>query len=592
MRVNTYSPKPHGARTSFLFPPPFSFFFQGNINYLYTNFRNRTLLTNLTIKNYALIDHLNVKFINGFTVITGETGAGKSILLGGLSLVLGKRADLSSLREKENKCIVEAEFEISQYGLEPFFKDNDLEYEKRTILRREILPSGKSRAFINDSPVTLDILSNLGERLIDVHSQHQTLQLTDNDFQLKAIDALANNEKVLDEYSRKLKDYQAISRTLEQLLEFQQKVTKEHDYNSFLLQELNTAPLKEGIIEILEADYEQLNNVELIREQLSHGQQLLNGEQIGIINTLTELKQVSNRLANFGHQYGEVNERIKSVFIELDDIASEFNALNDKVEADPELLEEVSTKLQLLYNLLKKHNAQDVRELLEIRRALDEKVMAVENVEGDIAGKRKELQKLEADLNTISVQLGKNRKAIIPSLKKQLEDTLAGLGMANATFKIELQAAKEFKSTGKDDLIFLFSANKGSSHGELKKVASGGELSRIMLAIKAILAKYEQLPTMMFDEIDTGVSGEISTKMGDIMQEMSGHMQIFTITHLPQVAAKGKHHFKVYKEEELMGTNTKMKLLSKEERITELAEMLGGKAISESAMAHARQLLG
>ncbi|HUH45529.1 MAG TPA: DNA repair protein RecN [Arenibacter sp.] len=550
------------------------------------------MLTNLTIKNYALIDHLNVKFTNGFTVITGETGAGKSILLGGLSLVLGKRADLSSLREKENKCIVEAEFEISRYGLDSFFKDNDLEYEKKTIIRREILPSGKSRAFINDSPVTLDVLSSLGDRLIDVHSQHQTLQLTDNDFQLKTIDALANNEKVLSEYSLKLQAYQVASKELGQLLEFQNNATKEHDYNSFLLQELNAAPLKEGIIETLEADYEQLNNVEIILEQLSHGQQLLNEEQIGIINALTELKQVSNRLANFGHQYGEVNERINSVFIELDDIANEIHALNEKVEANPQLLEEVNGKLQLLYNLLKKHNAQDITELLEIRRVLDEKVMAIENVEGDIARKKGELKKLETDLNTISSQLSKNRKAIIPSLKRQLEDTLTGLGMASATFKIELIPSKEFKPTGKDDLLFLFSANKGSSHGELKKVASGGELSRIMLAIKAILAKYEQLPTMMFDEIDTGVSGEISNKMGDIMQDMSSNMQIFSITHLPQVAAKGRHHFKVYKEEELMGTNTKMKLLSKEERVTELAEMLGGKTISESAMAHARQLLG
>lgn len=566
-------------------------FFQANINYLYANFINRILLTNLSIKNYALIDHLNVRFTDGFTVITGETGAGKSILLGGLSLVLGKRADLSSLREKENKCIVEAEFEISHYGLESFFKDNDLEYDKVTIIRREILPSGKSRAFINDSPVTLDVLSNLGEQLIDVHSQHQTLRLTDTDFQLKTIDALANNGEALRDYSLKLHHYQTAIKELEQLLEFQNNTSKEYDYNNFLLQELNTAPLKPGIIETLEEDYEQLNNVEVILEQLAHGQQLLNGEQIGIVAALTALKQVSNKLASFGHQYIAVNERIKSVFIELDDIAHEFNVLNEKVEANPEFLEEVNAKLQLLYNLLKKHNAQDITELLEIKKALDEKVIAVANVEDDIAGKREELQKLEADLNTISVQLSKNRKAIIPTLKKQLEDTLAGLGMASASFKIELKPAQEFKVSGKDDLIFLFSANKGSAHGELKKVASGGELSRIMLAIKAILAKYEQLPTMMFDEIDTGVSGEISNKMGDIMQEMGSYMQLFSITHLPQVAAKGAHHFKVYKEEELMGTNTKMKLLSKAERVTELAEMLGGKSVSESAIAHARQLL-
>ena len=549
------------------------------------------MLTNLSIKNYALIDHLNVKFTNGFTVITGETGAGKSILLGGLSLVLGKRADLSSLREKDNKCIVEAEFEISKYGLEAFFTENDLDYEKKTIIRREILPSGKSRAFINDSPVTLDILSQLGDQLIDVHSQHQTLRLADNDFQLKVIDALADNGKGLKEYASKLLLYQSTLKELQNLEDFQLSATKEHEYNSFLLQELSSAPLKEGILEELEEQYEQLNNVEIILEQLSHGQQLLNEEQIGVVNLLAELKQVSNKLASFGHQYSDLNERVTSVFIEMDDISNELNILNEKVEADPEMLEQVNTKLQLLYDLQKKHKVQSITELLEIRNKLEEMVSATENVAMDIDRKKKELQLLATALNTEASNLSKKRKSVIPNLKKQLEDTLIDLGMASATFKIEINASKEFKSTGKDDLTFLFSANKGSDYGDLKKVASGGELSRIMLTIKAILAKYEHLPTMMFDEIDTGVSGEISNKMGDIMQAMSNTMQIFSITHLPQVAAKGVHHFKVYKEEELMGTNTKMKKLSSEERIVELAEMLGGKTLSDSALAHARQLL-
>ena len=549
------------------------------------------MLTNLSIKNYALIDHLNVKFTNGFTVITGETGAGKSILLGGLSLVLGKRADLSSLREKEDKCIVEAEFEISKYGLESFFMENDLDYETKTIIRREILPSGKSRAFINDSPVTLDILSQLGDQLIDVHSQHQTLRLADNDFQLKVIDALADNGQVISAYSSKLLLYQSTQKELQKLVDFQNSATKEHEYNSFLLQELISAPLKEGILEELEEQYEQLNNVEIILEQLSHGQQLLNDEQIGLVNLLTELKQVSNKLASFGHQYSDINERIKSVFIELDDISTELNILNDKVEADPQLLEQVNAKLQLLYDLLKKHKVQTIPELMEIRNALDEKVSATENVVADIDRKKKELHQLETALNTEASNISKRRKLVIPKLKEQLEETLIDLGMASATFKIDISPSKEFKPTGKDDLSFLFSANKGSAYGDLKKVASGGELSRIMLTIKAILARYEQLPTMMFDEIDTGVSGEISNKMGDIMKDMSNTMQIFSITHLPQVAAKGIHHFKVYKEEELMGTNTKMKRLSSEERVVELAEMLGGKTLSDSALAHARQLL-
>ena len=550
------------------------------------------MLTNLSIKNYALIDHLNVKFTNGFTVITGETGAGKSILLGGLSLVLGKRADLSSFREKDDKCIVEAEFEISKYGLEAFFTENDLDYEKKTIIRREILPSGKVTeplSMIRQLPWIF--LSQLGDQLIDVHSQHQTLRLADNDFQLKVIDALADNGKVLKEYASKLLLYQSTLKELQNLEDFQLSATKEHEYNSFLLQELSSAPLKEGILEELEEQYEQLNNVEIILEQLSHGHQLLNEEQIGVVNLLAELKQVSNKLASFGHQYSDLNERVKSVFIELDDISNELNILNEKVEADPEMLEQVNAKLQLLYDLQKKHKVQSITELLEIRNKLEEMVSATENVAMDIDRKKKELQLLATALNTEASNLSKKRKSVIPNLKKQLEDTLIDLGMASATFKIEINASKEFKSTGKDDLTFLFSANKGSDYGDLKKVASGGELSRIMLTIKAILAKYEHLPTMMFDEIDTGVSGEISNKMGDIMQAMSNTMQIFSITHLPQVAAKGVHHFKVYKEEELMGTNTKMKKLSSEERIVELAEMLGGKTLSDSALAHARQLL-
>ena len=437
----------------------------------------------------------------------------------------------------------------------------------------------------------MDILSQLGDQLIDVHSQHQTLRLADNDFQLKVIDALADNGQVISAYSSKLLLYQSTQKELQKLVDFQNSATKEHEYNSFLLQELISAPLKEGILEELEEQYEQLNNVEIILEQLSHGQQLLNDEQIGLVNLLTELKQVSNKLASFGHQYSDINERIKSVFIELDDISTELNILNDKVEADPQLLEQVNAKLQLLYDLLKKHKVQTIPELMEIRNALDEKVSATENVVADIDRKKKELHQLEIALNTEASNISKRRKLVIPKLKEQLEETLIDLGMASATFKIDISPSKEFKPTGKDDLSFLFSANKGSAYGDLKKVASGGELSRIMLTIKAILARYEQLPTMMFDEIDTGVSGEISNKMGDIMKDMSNTMQIFSITHLPQVAAKGVHHFKVYKEEELMGTNTKMKRLSSEERVVELAEMLGGKTLSDSALAHARQLL-
>ena len=549
------------------------------------------MLSNLSIKNYALIDHLNVAFTNGFTIITGETGAGKSILLGGLSLVLGKRADLSALRDEDQKCIIEAEFEIKKYKLKPFFKQNNLDYEDTTIVRREILPSGKSRAFINDTPITLDILSQLGNQLIDVHSQHQTLQLADNDFQLKVIDALADNRATLDDYSEKFSSYINTLKELEELVDFQKNANKEYDYNSFLLKELEEASLTVGMQVELEEQYEQLNNVEGIMEQLSKSEQLINDEQMGVINLLNKLKQASSKLSEYGSQYSELNARIQSVFIEMDDITNEIQAFQEQTEANPKLLEDVSGKLQVLFNLQKKHAALDIEELLKIKEELTEKVGLTENLEANIEKLQEGLVHNETALQEVAKTLAKRRVGVIPSLKQQLEDSLYMLGMPSASFQIEVHPSSGFKSNGNDDLTFLFSANKGSGFGELKKVASGGELSRIMLTIKAILAKYEHLPTMMFDEIDSGVSGEISNKMGDIMAAMSKTMQVFSITHLPQVASKGNQHFKVYKTEEGNTTHTRMKKLSIEERVVELAEMLGGNDLSDSAMAHARQLL-
>ena len=549
------------------------------------------MLVSLSIKNYALIDHLNVSFTNGFTVITGETGAGKSILLGGLALVLGKRADLSSLRDEEKKCVIEAEFSIGKYNLQPFFNENDVDYEERTIIRREILPSGKSRAFINDSPVKLSILAALGDSLIDVHSQNQTLQLGDNAYQFKVIDGLASNKDLLVSYAKELRLYKKETKALEALLAAKQDGIKEHDYNTFLLSELESAPLKEGILEELEEQYEQLNNVENIMEQLSKGHNLIADEQVGILNLLAELKQASSKLAGYGSQFSTLNERVQSVFIEVDDIFEEFESLQNNTEANPKVLEEVNTKLQLLYDLQKKHGVLEIEELLRIKEELAVKVDATENIDATILAKESEIKAKEKALNTVCTKISKQRKSIIPELKKQLESILASLGMPSAEFKIELHTTPTFVYNGKDELIFQFSANKGSAFGELKKVASGGELSRIMLAIKAVLAKYEHLPTLMFDEIDTGVSGEISNRMGTIMQEMSSGMQIFSITHLPQVASKGNHHYKVYKEDKNNVTHTQMKQLTTEERVVELAEMLGGKDLSDSAIAHARQLL-
>ncbi|WP_067035799.1 DNA repair protein RecN [Allomuricauda sp. CP2A] len=549
------------------------------------------MLANLSIQNYALIDDVKVTFSNGFTTITGETGAGKSILLGGLSLVLGKRADLSSLKNTEQKCVIEAEFDISKYDLKPFFAENDLDYEDRTILRREILPSGKSRAFVNDTPVTLDVLKALGDQLVDVHSQHQTLRLTENDFQLKVVDALADNSGNLKNYKTYLGQYRKASKELQDLENFQSNADKEHDYNSFLLKELEDAQLKEGMQEELEAEYEQLSNVEEIMVQLAAGYQLLNDEQLGILGRLADLKRAFQNLADFGPAYASLNDRIQSVLIETDDIASELEQLKDSVEANPERLETVNGQLQQLYDLQKKHQAASVGELINIREELSQKVEAVANIESKITKKKVEVSQLADQVEERAKNIRHARNTVIPKLKSMLQENLYALGMPSASFKIEVNPSETFKPNGKDDLVFLFSANKGSEYGELKKVASGGELSRIMLTIKSILATYEQLPTMMFDEIDTGVSGEISNRMGEIMQQMSQTMQVFSITHLPQVASKGQHQFKVFKQESGEGTSTHMKELSGDERVQELAEMLGGKSLSESALAHARQLL-
>ncbi|WP_318345390.1 DNA repair protein RecN [Flagellimonas baculiformis] len=549
------------------------------------------MLTNLSIQNYALIDDVNVAFPKGFTTITGETGAGKSILLGGLSLVLGKRADLTSLKNEEQKCVIEAEFDLSKYQLQQFFKENDLDYENVTILRREILPSGKSRAFVNDTPVTLDVLKALGDQLVDVHSQHQTMRLTENDFQMKVVDALAGNADNLKEYGAQLQLLKKAAKELKELETFQSNADKEHEYNSFLLKELEDARLKEGMQEELETEYEQLSNVEQIMEQLSAGHQLLNDEQLGILGRLADLRRAFQALTEFGPSYRSLGERIESVLIETDDIASEIEQLKDTVEADPARLEVVNGQLQLLYDLQKKHHVATVAELIVIRDELALKVEAVANIESKIAEKKGEVDRITQQVESWAQNIHKARKGVVPQLKQVLQENLASLGMPSATFKIEINLSNTFKTNGKDDLEFLFSANKGSSYGELKKVASGGELSRIMLTIKSILATYEHLPTLMFDEIDTGVSGEISNRMGEIMQQMSQNMQVFSITHLPQVASKGQYQFKVYKEESEQGTSTHIKQLSVEERVRELAEMLGGKSISESALAHARELL-
>ncbi len=549
------------------------------------------MLTNLSIKNYALIEDLQISFNNGLSIITGETGAGKSILLGGLSLILGKRADISSVKNASKKCIVEATFDIANYNLKRFFKEEDLDYESETIIRREILPSGKSRAFINDSPVNLSILTQLGNYLIDIHSQHQTLELTNDDFQFQIIDALANNIALLEDYKTTLKSFNTLKNELQSLKLQKAEALKEYDYNLFLFNELEEAQLVLGELQDLENEYESLNNVEEIKEELLLSNQLLSEEQIGILNNITLLKNSLQKLSTLSKTYLELYNRVNSVLIELDDVFGEIENAHGNLEANPNRLEEVNNKLQKIHNLLLKHSALDIDELINIKEELSNKVLATETIDNNIHEKESALKELELSLNNLAVNLHKKRNKAIPELSNQLEHILADLGMENAKFNILMIKEDDFSNNGKDKLSFLFTANKGGEFKPLKKAASGGELSRIMLAVKSILAKYIQLPSIMFDEIDTGVSGEISNKMAAIMQQMSKSMQVFTITHLPQIAAKGDTHFKVFKEDIDNKTITQMVRLNADERIVEIAQMLGGKEMSTSAIAHAKQLL-
>ena len=545
----------------------------------------------MSIKNYALIEKLTIDFSRGFSIITGETGAGKSIILGAIGLVLGKRADLTSLKNKEEKCVIEAHFEISKYNLKEFFEANDLDYEDETIIRREILPSGKSRAFINDSPVNLQELQDLSLFLIDIHSQQQTQELSDESVQFKIIDAIANNAETIQSYQDVLKTYKSEKSKLNALLKKQSDSGKEQEYNTFLLNELVTAKLKSGEQEELEADFEKLNNVEIIKESIDKSLAIANEEQFGVFHNLNEIKTALQKIALFSPEYQAIFERITSLAIEFDDVSKELQNSSEKLLNDPEKLELVSQKIQLIYNLQKKHQVTTVDELIEIQANLESKLFELDNIEEEIAALSKSIEEKVVQLDTVSDTIHENRTNAIPVLSQKLVSILETLGMPNVRFNMELLPSETYFQNGKDELQFLFSANKGTDFGLLKKVASGGEMSRIMLAVKAILAQYSKLPTLIFDEIDTGVSGEIAIRMGEIMKEMSTTMQIFAITHLPQIAAKGDSHFKVSKSTVDEDTQSELKLLSHNERVTEIAQMLSGAVVSDSALNHAKALL-
>ncbi|MCF6167770.1 DNA repair protein RecN [Lutibacter sp.] len=549
------------------------------------------MLTNLSIKNYALIDNLSVNFKDRLSIITGETGAGKSILLGALGLALGKRADLSTLKNTEKKCIIEAEFSILNYQLNSFFDENELDFEKETIVRREILPNGKSRAFINDTPVTLQVLQTLSEKLIDVHSQHQTQQLSNVSFQFKIIDALANNSAKIESYKRGLRLYNGLVKELGELKKNQELAKEQYEYNLYLFEELKKANLIENEQSTIEKTLDKLNNIEDVKLNLLEAQSVAFNDEIGLKILLNAITANLNKISLYSDEYKELYNRILSIKIEFDDIANEVEKATETLNFDASELIKLNERLQLIYDLQKKHAVTTISELLAIQEELSLKINDVENSTSIISNKEEEVNNIATKINTLAQSIYKQRVKSIPILISKLENILANLGMENTRVQFNLSHTNHYFENGKDELQFLISANKGTSYGELKKIASGGELSRIMLAVKSILSEYSKLPTIIFDEIDAGVSGDISQKMAEIMLQMSSNMQVIAITHLPQIAAKGQQHYKVYKKDIADNITTKLSELTEDERVTEIAEMLGGKNITNTAIEHAKQLL-
>ena len=549
------------------------------------------MITTLAIKNYALIEDIQVDLQEGMTVITGETGAGKSILLGALALIIGKRADLSSVKVASQKCVIECEFSIENYNLRDLFKRHDLDYDDQTIIRREILPSGKSRAFVNDTPVSLAQLQKLGLQLVDIHSQQETLSLSSESVQIEIIDILAGNELLLEAYSKKLEDYNNISQRIDSLKSEKERDAKELDYNTFLFNELIEADVKGIVQKDLEDTFETLNNSEIIQTSLTEIIQVLSEDQIGSIETAKAASVVLGKIKGFSSQFEYYWDRLNSTIIELEDIFDGFASLEALAEANPSKLSEVNERLQSLYSLQQKHAVATVDELISIQNILEIKIESVINTDEKLEYLKNERSQLHAGLVKSGYLIHNKRQKVIPVFKEQLEGYLAKLGLPHARFNFELLVSDTFRKNGTDSLKLLFTANKGLSFGSLKKIASGGEMSRIMLSVKAILTTYKKLPTIIFDEIDTGVSGEIANQMAAIMNGMSSSTQLLSITHLPQIAAKGEHHIKVYKEDIGDVTRTLLSILDKQERIAEIATMIGGNNLSDASTASAKELL-
>ncbi len=547
------------------------------------------MLKHLHIENYVLIKSLNLDFQNGFSVVTGQTGAGKSIILGALNLALGAKADTKAIFEGEKKCIIEAEFDIEGYGLEEFFDDNDIDYSHICIIRREITDTGKSRSFLNDTPVLVSVLKQLVGKLIDIHSQHSTLLLESNAFQLGIVDSVAGDSEILERYKSQYEYYQSVCRSLIEKTEEASNAKSNADYIQFQYNQLKECNLRDGEQQELEGRINTLEHVSDIKESLERSISALDSDE-GILSAMHTLQSALEDIASFGNSFEELLHRVTSCQIELKDIYEEIERKNNDVEMDPAELESMQERMSLIYTLLQKHKVRTVEELIEIRDSLALQLGQIDNFDEEIEVLTKEKAAIYDDLLKMAKEISKMRVSVAPAIEKQVMETLAALGMPNSVFKVEITKTADITPTGTDIVQMLISSNKTKPQ-PIQNSASGGEISRVMLSLKAIIASNSNLPTLVFDEIDTGVSGMVASQMGAILQKMSDGMQVICITHLPQVAAKGEHHYKVFKDENTNPVQTYVKLLDAEERVGEIAAMLSGEGVTEAAINNAKELL-
>ena len=549
------------------------------------------MLKQLHISNYALIDELNVSFESGFNVITGETGAGKSILLGALGFALGDRADTNVLFDKDKKCVVEAQFELNDENLKPLFEANDLDFESECIFRRELNPQKKSRAFINDTPVALQTMKEMGSQLVDIHSQHDSLLLTDADFQLRLLDDIAQNGDVLAAYQTEYANYNALKRKLFELKETATKNTAENDYLKFQLDELDKAQLKEGEYADIEQTLGVMENSEEIKTLLVTANGLLDNSENAILGQLNELSSTLSRLQHLLPDTESIYERIDNLKVELKDIAYDLHRKEDNTQFDEEQLQSLQERYDLLSRLMMKHHLNDFEELITLRDGLKEKVNAFENIDEAIAKAEKELKENEKQLSSLAKALHDKRCQAAIAFSEKVTALVQQLAMPFAQFQVSVESQANFGSKGCDEIRFLFSANKGIAVDDLRRVASGGELSRLMLSIKSAISSYNYIPSLIFDEIDTGVSGEVAAKIGGIMRQMGRSLQLISITHLPQVASQAEHHYFIYKNNEGERTQSHIRVLQREDRITEIAKMLSNDQVTPEALKAAEVLL-